>query len=1716
MTGLKNGWKSASRTQRWLLGLAAAGVLAAGAVGVARHMKAQIPVRLPDASVADAKTFEVLDCQARLLDDTPALAVMFSQPVDAGQTLDKLMQVSDRGPSDAAQKAASGKLAKGDADGKPVSGQWVIRDNPRMAYFPYAQPQRNYRVQVATGLKSTQGLALAAAKTCDIATEEMTASFFFASRGVVLPAGQNGGLPVVTVNVPEVDIQFLRVEPAQIPKFLARVFTGKAGSDDNEDEEYRYRDYNSNPQLQGLVGDWTLDSLKDMASPAYLGRFVADTAKNRRHVTHIPVESIKDLQEPGIYVAVMSQPGRFKSEYQVTYFYVSDIGLHVHRHVGQMDVFASSLKSGKALSDVLLEVLNEQGQVVARGQVNGDGHAVIANVPDSARAILARQGKALTVVALNEPGLDLSEFDIGGHLPRNTKLFAYSGRDLYRPGETFSAVVQARSPAGALLPLAPIHGQIKRPDGKTVQTVVVQPQDKTAGYYQTRVALPADAQTGQWQVEWRADPAAKQPDSILRFGVEEFLPERLKLDLQAPTGALLSTDALTVAVQGDYLFGSPASGNRLLASVAVERQRNPVAQQWPGFLFGDLKDQDRRSREDLPETELDEDGKGSLDVPVKVGDARSPMKVKASFSLLESGGRPVVRSIERTWWPAETLIGIRPAFEHDLAREQELAEFDVIRVNTEGALVPLSGPAKVRLIKEDRSYYWRYSDQRGWHSGYTEAEELIESRTLALGKERARLAVPVTYGRYRLEIDDPQTRQTLRYRFYAGWGAQEASEIGNRPDRVQLSWRKAPFKPGDDAELAMTPPHDGEALVVVEADKVLWQKRVSVSAKGSTLSIPIDKAWERNDIYVSVVAYRPGSQGDRVTPSRALGLIHLPLARSERKLTVNLSAPAKVLPEKRTVVKVAVPGLAAAGNAPASAIVTVSAVDVGILNITRFASPDPFDFFYGKHRYAPELLDMYGKLIEKMDGSRGQLKWGGDSGMRETRSLPKKVKLVDLFSGPVALNAKGEAEIPLDIPDFNGTLRLMAVVSAANQFGSANQEMVVAAPLVAELSTPRFITPGDTATLALDVTNLSGMAQDITVKLEGLDPVRIKDGERKLSLKNQQRSTLRFSAEATDAYGLGVLRLSVAGKTAEGGVLNIVRESALQVQPASPLEQSASRSRLDAKASTTLNASLVERFYPASANVSVTVSNQPPLNIRSLVKGLLDYPYGCLEQTTSAAYPHVLVDDATAKAFGLPQRSRADRAAFIEGAIGRIAAMQGAAGGFSLWGSGSTYELWLTPYVLGFLQDAKAEGFSVPDAMQKRAQDWMLAEFQKAPQSFPSLPEALKPDATGRYSSRDYELLRNSHQRLAEFAHLGYMLAREQKAPLSTLRTLHDQYRNRARSPLPLVHLALALKLMGDEARAKAALDDALQLPYGLQRSDYEEWLGDYGTAVRDLALAYALLARHKMNHPRRENLVFDLANRMGNRYWYSTQERLALLMAAKAAGGTPGTEWTVVAKVGESTRLLTSTSTGILSFSAADLRQGVSLSSSHGEPLFLETEAQGYVIKMPPPRSDVIALETRWYRPDGGAYHGEPLKVGEMLLVRVRAESKRRIEDGMVISRIPAGLEVENLNISQGPDTSQFTIEGVNIAAALQDPRIKHREYRDDRFVAAAKLEGKLDLYYLLRVVSPGKYVVPPAYAEDMYRPEVRGVGVTGLGGNPAALLTVLDPRGESTGAAK
>ena len=245
---------------------------------------------------AEEAAFAFSECKARLLDGSPAIAVMFTQALDRKQDFGALLTAAEGAPGQKADpNDPSTKATPADpASFKPLAARWVLGDNPRVLYLPFVTPDRAYRITMNAALASHSGNKLATAQTCEAASEAMPPSFYFASKGLVLPAGQNGGLPVVSINTPEVDVQFLRVKPASLPAFLEQVGGRRERTERgtvDEEGEYYYDGYGDNQRrLKGTVGGWALDELRAMTDSVYITRFKTDERANRRNVSFLPVE----------------------------------------------------------------------------------------------------------------------------------------------------------------------------------------------------------------------------------------------------------------------------------------------------------------------------------------------------------------------------------------------------------------------------------------------------------------------------------------------------------------------------------------------------------------------------------------------------------------------------------------------------------------------------------------------------------------------------------------------------------------------------------------------------------------------------------------------------------------------------------------------------------------------------------------------------------------------------------------------------------------------------------------------------------------------------------------------------------------------------------------------------------------------------------------------------------------------------------------------------------------------------------------------------------------------------------------------------------------------------------------------------------------------------------------------------------------------------------
>ncbi|MDX1399897.1 MAG: alpha-2-macroglobulin family protein, partial [Oceanospirillum sp.] len=415
----------------------------------------------------------------------------------------------------------------------------------------------------------------------------------------------------------------------------------------------------------------------------------------------------------------------------------------------------------------------------------------------------------------------------------------------------------------------------------------------------------------------------------------------------------------------------------------------------------------------------------------------------------------------------------------------------------------------------------------------------------------------------------------------------------------------------------MTPPSAGETLILVESDRLLWSKRVTTPKDGTVVEIPVDPDWNRHDIYITALHLQPSDKEGRITPTRAIGLTHLPLDRTDRSLQVSTELPEKWLPNQTVEARLKIAD--STGQPVQKAWVTLAAVDVGILSITRFETPEPADFFFAKRSYQVKHHDMYADLIELNDDKSAGIAFGGDGGLTRGGDLARsEVQIVSLYSGRVDV-VNGEAVIPLDLPDFNGRLRLMAVAFDDNRFGHLEEEIIVAAPLVTQLSLPRFIAAGDESQVALDVTNLSGAPQEIQVQMLASGPVNF-DGDdvRTLTLADKEKHTLNYAFTAASRSG----RIEFNAKVTGIEEYPVDRRWGLISRQPYPVSTQTKRASLAPGKSLALEprdfAADPTAINPDTLKIAAGISNTISLDTHRHLDGLLHYPYGCLEQTVSS------------------------------------------------------------------------------------------------------------------------------------------------------------------------------------------------------------------------------------------------------------------------------------------------------------------------------------------------------------------------------------------------------------------------------------------------------------------------------------------------------------------
>ncbi len=1598
---------------------------------------------------ANANTqFMVRFAAQQTVDGKNSLAVTFSDALDSKQNLDSYFSL----------------FTKNDL---AVEGSWVLSNDPQVVYFSNIKSDTLYNIKIHRGLRSASGKTLEEAQEYPVRTREAQPRISFGNNGFILASKLNRGLPVNTLNIDKADIDFFRVKTEFLDEF-SQQFGNKT-----QLAYYENRKLHKYTQL------------------VYSGRWDLKITKDLRTQINVPITHIKELSIPGIYFAVLKGAGHYNYNNSSTWFTISDLGLHVKKYKNHLQFHVQSLETAKPIKAVTIKGYDKKGKQLFTAVTDPNGISTINGATKHLSYVIAMLEKSISFLPMDTPAIDLSEFRLAVEPFRPIDFFVYGPRDLYRPSETVVVDGLLRNHDGKMTAALVITANVIRPDGKVVHEF--QWKGSRLNHYHYEYNLPADAITGKWRITFKKAAVTLKE---YRFTVADFLPERMKLQVENPkdqTNILGLDDIPVIQLKGDFLYGAPAVGARANAIIHIRPARKLFKEKWPGFKFGDALDNFQQSYE-TDSIVLDKNGLGKIKIENQWKEVASPLWLTANASLYDSGGRPVVRNKSWQIWPGDTLVGIRVISKNNQIKSDSTAPFEIIAVNKQGQRIKANG-LKVAVIKEQREYYWEYRHET-WQWRFTSQFYPVDTFNLDVpDKGDSIINVPVKWGGYRIEIKNPATGLVSSSRIWAGWqqDAKSLTQGGNRPDRVELTLDKPRYGPGDKALVMVKAPEAGAGYLFVESDTNLLTLPIKVPAEGKLFHIDIDPSWNRHDIYISALIIRKGQSRTGTLPKRSIGLIHLPLDRTGKRLSLTMDIPKKIEPNQRIDFNIDVKR--SDGSIPANAFVTLAAVDIGILNLTRFKTPSPHDYFFQKRKYGAQIYDVYQKLIEANKGTWAKQRFGGDAATlaRGGDKPSTDVQIVSIWKNAVRVDKKGRAQFNLIIPEFNGSIRVMALAHTAQEFGSMEKEVVVASPLVTQIIMPRFLSMGDKSQVVIDVHNLTQTAQklDMNLDIEGIVKPLGKMSHQ-VSLHPNQKDTFVFplfsGRQAENQSDRSKISLSMSNLMVDNKKRTLFRNWFLDSRPAYPAISQVFRSLLNPGETFEIEPLKMEDLIKSKIGIQAVISAFPPINLSDHIQQLSAYPYGCLEQTVSGIYPYVILNGSDFEALGFPGQSDEKTNKKIQLGIQRLMEKQKTSGGFGLWSSKSPESYWLTAYVTDFLLHAGQAGYKVPRVGLTRALD-RLHMYVKRPTTI-----------------RPMNYMDKLHYRAAARAYAAFVMARVQGISLGDARALYHTAKKDLKGMLGFVHAGLALYLSGDNTLAKSALDHALKYSREHPRQSHR-YYGDYGSDIRDLASAYYLVSSFYPLFKKGPQFLLGLQDKLYDRQWLSTQERNALVLAGSLALKKSGERWQ--AKINAGDRSVTLSHDRQKQFVSAngESSNGFQITNTGNTGLYYSVTLAGYPVQKPKPRVKGIKISRRYMTPAGipigTSLQSMSFKSGERLLVELSFTADKRIPNGLIVDLLPACLELEDPNLAGSMVIDEIKVDKKTVLQWHREFHTRHTEYRDDRFVAALNIPARRDLriFYPVRVVTPGDYLVPPPIAEDMYRPYIRGIG------NGPTLMQVTQP---------
>ncbi len=1517
---------------------------------------------------------------------------------------------------------------------------------------------QRYAVVLRQGLPSAVGEKLRKNADYEIYVRDRSAQVRFTGKNYVLPRVGQEGVPIVTVNTPKVSIDVLRVGDRNLLQAVhSSDFLTQIGA-------YRAKQIVNETGVKVWSG--SLDVKSEM---------------NQDVVTAFPVtEAVKKL-EPGVYVLVAragdkavtagspTPEARKKAssdddaadapsddnaaddsnDYDAVatqWFVVSDIGLTAFSGDDGVHVLARSLATATPQSGIEVRLVARNNEVLATKTTGADGHVKFD--PGLARGL---GGMAPGLVVAGDNGGDYNFLDLGAapfdltdrgvkgrDAPKALDAYVFAERGVYRSGETVNLTAILRDAHGAAASGVPLTLVVKRPDGVEYKRAAV--ADQGLGARAWSVDLLPGVATGTWRAQAYADPKGAAL-SETTFLVEDYVPERLDVNLKPRDAFARLNQPTTVDVDAKFLYGAPGAGLDVSGEVTLRAVDGGAAPNMPGYVAG-LQDEEFESvHNDIEESATTDDkGKASIDVPIPDGKAPRPLEAEIILRVGETGGRAVERVVTLPVRSDTGLIAVKNDF--DNLTENATATFDVVALAPDGAKVAKKN-LQWSLYRVTNDYQWYRTDGKWGFERVKKSKRIADGHIDVGAADPAKIAATVGWGAHRLDIraDDGSLAPTS-VSFDVGWSGDATAET---PDLLQVTLDKAGYRDGETMKVAVNSRFDGKATLVIVGDKVEDMKTFDVKTGDNAVSIPVSASWGAS-AYAVAIAHRPLDQAAKRMPGRALGLAWFGVDQEARKLSVSIDGPDKIEPRRPFAIPVRVGGLAAGEEA----YVELAAVDIGILNLTRYEAPSATKFFFGQRLLAMDVRDIYGYLIDGMQGARGAIRSGGDGGASMPGAKPTQEPL-SRYSGLVKVGADGVAQVTFDIPAFNGAMRVMAVAWSKTKVGEVSKDVIVRDPVVVQATLPRFLSLGDKSRMHLSIANVEAPAGDYRLDLDVHGPLTIAADALRRNVRLAVNGKADIAVPIT-AAGVGASSIDLA---LTGAGVNATQSFNLNIGSGAAELYRRSVRDIPPGASVTLSGDLLNDFVPGTGAVHVAVSDMGAIDVPALLQALDRYPYGCSEQVVSRAMPLLYVNKLAAAEL-LPIDPRlGDR---VKESIARVLTRQDTNGAFGLWAAGGDDDLWLHAYVTDFLTRARENSFDVP----QKAFDQALDHLRNAVVNVNDIDDS-KADA---------------------IAYAAYVLARNGRPVMSDLRYLADTKLDAFSSPLARAQIGAALALLGDRGRARTVFASAGARLAAVPATKFSR--ADYGSRLRDGAGLLALAAEAGVDRAELIKASAIVEEERARPLYTSTQEDAWMVLAAEAlVKTTQGISLTVDGAPHQgplyqawNARALDGVSVTIGNAGAAPAKIVISTSGNPSVP--------------EPPAENGYRVEREFYTLAGEKIDAsKPLAQTSRFVVALKVtELENAYARLMLVDHLPAGIEIENSDLFDGGSVDELSF-------LKREVEPSHTEARDDRFIAtfdrAGDKNATFTVAYIARAVTPGRYVMPPATIEDMYRPERFGRTASG-----------------------